>query len=1249
MPSNKIKPWQDLPDPIFIVGSPRSGTTLLQCMLSAHPELYSLPETHYFCSILPEANLTANSMLNDLSVSQLIDRLGKKLTCQWSAQAKMDLRKYLHDHPVTAGDLFRWLLFTFQPHRKATSSLRPVEKTPYHVFYLKELRCIFPGSQILHIVRDPRDVVSSRLQMPSTSHLSLQQLTRDWIRCNQAAETFSLQFPGSIHTLKYENLVLEPEKELMDIGKFLCLRYSPAMVNKFSRQYNQCTIPAEKAWKQELKGGHIQNKHGIWRERLTADQAEGITTIASSAMKKYQYFSPQEFNMKEHFINGASLRQRERSADKLSSYKNKHRGERCVIIGNGPSLKEMDLSALKNEITFGLNRIYLGFDQWKFRPTYYVSVNSLVLEQHAGEILQEIKAPKFISQHGRPYFPANREDIIFLESQETPYFTKDPGKGIWEGYTVTFVAMQLAYYMGFDEVILIGVDHNFVTNGPANAEVISQGDDQNHFAKDYFGKGARWHLPDLHNSEMAYRLANFVYQRNGRRILDATVNGKLTVFPKVDFEKVFQKTDPSSRHNPPLRRQLKAEEPIVVYQMGKVGSSSITESILATSLPNPVYQVHYLTDQGLKRYKNLPTPPDHVKSSVQLKTWMGENREKKALSYITLVRDPVSRNVSAFFQNLDTWVSRDELLSLNSSEQIERLRTVFLEEYPHEIPLTWWKEELEAFTGFDVYQVNFPHQQGFQIYSKAEQQLMIIRTEDIDRVGSAALNMFLGQEDLHLKKKNTASQKWYQKIYQTFCREVVLPDQYLDRFYSSPYANHFYTQPELEKFRSHWAKKGSLVTVIIPWKEESDVLESCLDHLSSQTIADRLNILICSQHLNTRENTLDPQNWPGFGSISLVETGPEREADAWNRGLFHSNSPYLTLIRPGEGLREDALEQMTSVLESNPQRNFCYGHFCISPEKISIYNPEQCRRRIQLPDFQPEQLLFYPVKFPHPLWRQSVFEQMGIFDNRYQKQHLYEFQLRTTVNGGKGILIPEYLSQVNQSWMDKTEKDSLSQKEHQNILNLYRSTVKIQQIFPMPNTNHQHEARAWTVLGNTAVRYQIPGEESASQDLRFALDCYQKALKTDPTCYPAFHNMITVLCSLGQWAAANNLLEQSENGRMDNLRQAVLERRLLPLERAILPNSGENQRIHPPDIYAEDDPLPNKLDSRDSSQSLHTLQRILDADEPGQELRESRRELNYQVLDLLQETIRETRASGKEELADGLENLAEYMAALIQQ
>jgi hypothetical protein len=220
-----------------------------------------------------------------------------------------------------------------------------------------------------------------------------------------------------------------------------------------------------------------------------------------------------------------------------------HRGRRCFVIGNGPSLKQTDLTRLRSEFTFGLNRIYLLFPELGFTTTYFVSINDLVISQCAQDILG-LSIPKFLAWHSHRYFQAldyqpSSMPVFLYTTYNEPAFAYNATGRLWEGATVTYVALQLAFHMGFEKVILIGVDHNFASKGDANKTVTSEGDDPNHFSPNYFGKGFRWQLPDLETSERAYRMARGAYESAGRQVLDATVGGKLTVFPKVEYNSLF--------------------------------------------------------------------------------------------------------------------------------------------------------------------------------------------------------------------------------------------------------------------------------------------------------------------------------------------------------------------------------------------------------------------------------------------------------------------------------------------------------------------------------------------------------------------------------------------------------------------------------------------------------------------------------------------------------------------------------------
>ena len=233
---------------------------------------------------------------------------------------------------------------------------------------------------------------------------------------------------------------------------------------------------------------------------------------------------------------------RRESNRRLAELKNIHRGKRAFIIGNGPSLKQTDLSKLKDEITFGMNRVYLAFPDWGFTTTYLCVTNDLVVEQFVDDITA-LTIPRFIAwrshRHFSPQLPLQQLPTFIYTSYTGPRFTGDVRRRVWEGATVTNLALQIAFHMGIQQAILIGVDHNFASKGDANKSIVSEGDDQNHFLPDYFGKGVKWQLPDLDTSEIGYTFARQAYRQAGREVLDATVGGKLTIFPKIDYKSLF--------------------------------------------------------------------------------------------------------------------------------------------------------------------------------------------------------------------------------------------------------------------------------------------------------------------------------------------------------------------------------------------------------------------------------------------------------------------------------------------------------------------------------------------------------------------------------------------------------------------------------------------------------------------------------------------------------------------------------------
>jgi 6-hydroxymethylpterin diphosphokinase MptE-like len=261
-----------------------------------------------------------------------------------------------------------------------------------------------------------------------------------------------------------------------------------------------------------------------------------MTSLIKQAVKKLErlgkyikYFDDQDF--REWLFN---------HHDHLEKFKDIHRGEDCFIIGNGPSLNKMDLTLLNNHYTFGLNKIFLIFDRVDLNLDYYVASNPYIIKQSVTEI-ESLNCPSFIgfNPQGMKSSIRDLDHIYFiLAGSSLISFQRDLKQPIWTGRTVTYVALQIAYYMGFENVFLVGVDHNFKCKGDPSEKQVLQGEDLNHFDPNYFS-GQEWQLPDYEGIELSFGMAKYCYERHDRKIYDATVDGKLEIFPKISFEQAL--------------------------------------------------------------------------------------------------------------------------------------------------------------------------------------------------------------------------------------------------------------------------------------------------------------------------------------------------------------------------------------------------------------------------------------------------------------------------------------------------------------------------------------------------------------------------------------------------------------------------------------------------------------------------------------------------------------------------------------
>lgn len=226
--------------------------------------------------------------------------------------------------------------------------------------------------------------------------------------------------------------------------------------------------------------------------------------------------------------------------EELLKFKNIHKGKRCFIVATGPSLKVEDLDKLKekNEICISMNRIYNIFDKTQWRPDYYVIEDAKMIEDLASEIAELELDYKFVAANPECYWEYKNSAssikynmIVQNYKDSKPGFSSNVERCVYNGRTVTYVCLQLAAYMGFAEIYLLGVDFSY------SADLYAP---ENHF-QGYHDSNTAVRLNPIHPELMilAYEKAKEYAKIHGIKIFNATRGGKLEVFERVDIDAVL--------------------------------------------------------------------------------------------------------------------------------------------------------------------------------------------------------------------------------------------------------------------------------------------------------------------------------------------------------------------------------------------------------------------------------------------------------------------------------------------------------------------------------------------------------------------------------------------------------------------------------------------------------------------------------------------------------------------------------------
>lgn len=229
----------------------------------------------------------------------------------------------------------------------------------------------------------------------------------------------------------------------------------------------------------------------------------------------------------------------ENNIKRIKRLENKHKGERCFIIGTGPSLKETSLNLIKDEVLFGVNTLYNGFRKYNIYPQYYAVGDPLTFRENYREILP-LNTTLFIGDGALDIYLKDYSYYAQLSKRKplavrmlglmwhTQKFSTDMVDGAYNGDTVVIdIPLQMCYYMGFSEVYLVGIDLDYSGDHHFDGTVEMP---QIPFPS---------HLGDFTAIKESFQICKKYYENDGRKIINSTNGGKLEIFPRKSLEEIF--------------------------------------------------------------------------------------------------------------------------------------------------------------------------------------------------------------------------------------------------------------------------------------------------------------------------------------------------------------------------------------------------------------------------------------------------------------------------------------------------------------------------------------------------------------------------------------------------------------------------------------------------------------------------------------------------------------------------------------
>jgi len=251
--------------------------------------------------------------------------------------------------------------------------------------------------------------------------------------------------------------------------------------------------------------------------------------------------------------------------------------------------------------------------------------------------------------------------------------------------------------------------------------------------------------------------------------------------------------------------------PILIYQMGKVGSKTIRASLNRINIPTQ--HVHFLSPDSIREtedyYQQSPLSyiPEHVRISKAISSFIEGTRGRIRWKIITLVREPLSRTISDVFENIDVELPGifQEPEERSIGMIIAHIQSLIRDfDQSTDYTCTWFDKELYEIFDFNVLSFEFNKSAGYQIYHAKNADILLLKLELLSKCHKEAFKKFLNISNLHLENANIGTDKPYRHIYKRLLRSIIFTSEDLNKIYASRFVKHFYSADEIKVLKNRW-------------------------------------------------------------------------------------------------------------------------------------------------------------------------------------------------------------------------------------------------------------------------------------------------------------------------------------------------------------------------------------------------------------------------------------------------------------